>query len=124
VPFAFDDHRLTPQGKETLNALAADLAQQPYAYIHIIGYADAIGPETYNLDLAQRRAETVAAYLAQQPPVDRDKLRVLSLGVAVPVAETTTRDGRAHNRHVESACTACTGSSSGTSDYLRAHTWG
>jgi OOP family OmpA-OmpF porin len=101
VPFAFDDHRVTPQGKATLDALAADLAQQPYTYIQIIGYADAIGPKTYNLDLARRRAETVAAYLAQQPAVDRDKLRVLSLGEAVPVAETTTRDGRAHNRRVE-----------------------
>ena len=50
---------------------------------------------------ARRRVETVAAYLAQQPTVDRDKFRVLSLGEAVPVAETTTRDGRAHNRRVE-----------------------
>ena len=60
-----------------------------------------VGPKTYNLDLARRRAETVAAYLAQQPSVDRDKLRVLSLGEAVPVGETTTRDGRAHHRRVE-----------------------
>jgi outer membrane protein OmpA-like peptidoglycan-associated protein len=101
VPFAFDDHRLTPQGKATLDALAADLAQQPYEYIQIIRHADAVGPETYNLALARRRVETVAAYLAQQPTVNREKLRVLSLGVAVPVAETTTRDGRAHNRCVE-----------------------
>jgi len=101
VHFAFDDHRLTPQGKATLDALAADLAQQPYAYIQIIGHADAVGPETYNLDLARRRAEMVAAYLAQQPTVDRDKLRVLSLGEAVPVAENTSANARAHNRRVE-----------------------
>jgi hypothetical protein len=50
---------------------------------------------------ARPRAETVGAYLAQQPTVDRDKLRVLSLGEAVPVAETTTGDGRVHNRRVE-----------------------
>jgi OOP family OmpA-OmpF porin len=101
VHFAFDDHRLTPEGKATLDALAADLAQQPYAYIQIIGHADGIGPETYNLDLARRRAEMVAAYLAQKPTVDRDKLRVLSLGKAIPVAENTTSKARAHNRRVE-----------------------
>jgi len=101
VRFAFNDSRLMKDSRATLDALAVDLAHRPHAYIQIIGHADAIGPETYNLDLARRRAETVAAYLAQKPTVDRDKLRVLSLGEAVPVAENTTSEGRAHNRRVE-----------------------
>lgn len=51
--------------------------------------------------IARRRAETVAASLPQPPIVNRGKLRVLSLGKAVPVAEDTTPDGRGENRRVE-----------------------
>ena len=70
----------------------------------ITGYTDSIGTEEYNLDLSKRRAEAVAAILAQARPDLR--LTVSGRGEAHPVASNGTPEhddpaGRARNRRVE-----------------------
>ncbi|WP_425231097.1 OmpA family protein [Sphingomonas sp.] len=63
VYFNFNSSSLTPAAKTKLNTLAASLRSNHVSAVRIVGYADIIGTESYNLRLSQKRANTVAAYL-------------------------------------------------------------
>lgn len=66
--FAFDSAALSPQAKASLNALAVCLISGPgkNERLALVGHADPRGDEEYNLGLGQRRASSVANYLAKQ----------------------------------------------------------
>jgi outer membrane protein OmpA-like peptidoglycan-associated protein len=53
-----------------------------------------------NLELSQKRADAVKAYLAKKG-VDASKLVAKGFGQTVPVADNATAAGRAKNRRVE-----------------------
>jgi len=59
--FAFDSAELQPS--EILQKLVTLLKRNPKATFTIEGYTDSIGSEEYNLDLSQRRADSVKQYL-------------------------------------------------------------
>ncbi len=67
VPVQFETGlaSLTPQGIAAVTDISAYLKQTPHQRLVIIGHTDPRGSEAYNLDLSARRAQTVAAYLAQ-----------------------------------------------------------
>lgn len=64
--FEFDQAELTQAGRDQLNRIAEAAASAEDPSIQITGYADPIGPEQYNLDLSERRAESVKAYLVER----------------------------------------------------------
>jgi outer membrane protein OmpA-like peptidoglycan-associated protein len=59
--FAFDSAELQPS--EILQKLVTLLKRNPKATFTIEGYTDSIGTPEYNLDLSQRRADSVKQYL-------------------------------------------------------------
>jgi outer membrane protein OmpA-like peptidoglycan-associated protein len=59
--FAFDSAELQPS--EILQKLVTLIKRNPKATFAIEGYTDSIGTPEYNLDLSQRRAESVKEYL-------------------------------------------------------------
>jgi outer membrane protein OmpA-like peptidoglycan-associated protein len=67
VHFAFDDATVREQDQEALNRFAK-VAQKYYpgSLITVEGFADPAGSARYNLDLSQRRAESVKDYLSSQ----------------------------------------------------------
>ena len=68
VNFPFDSDGLTEAAKDNLDQFAAALRDPRLEgrKFEIDGYADATGAEPYNLDLSQRRAASVVAYLASK----------------------------------------------------------
>jgi outer membrane protein OmpA-like peptidoglycan-associated protein len=66
----------------------------------IEGYSDDTGPESENVDLSQRRADAVAAYLVNRG-VLRERITVRGLGSRNPASREDTDRGRALNRRVE-----------------------
>ncbi|MES2604440.1 MAG: outer membrane beta-barrel protein [Pseudomonadota bacterium] len=62
--FDFDRDTLKPAGKAELDDLITALGDVDYDLINVTGHTDRIGTEEYNLDLSQRRADTVKDYLA------------------------------------------------------------
>jgi outer membrane protein OmpA-like peptidoglycan-associated protein len=76
--FAFDSAELQPS--ETLQKLITLLKRNPKASFTIEGYADAIGAPEYNLDLSQRRAESVRQYLVEILGIDPAKIRAHGYG--------------------------------------------
>lgn len=66
--FNFDSATLRPEGQAQLNKLAEKIGkhQDDIAAIKVDGYTDRLGSYAYNMDLSQRRANSVRSYLITQ----------------------------------------------------------
>ncbi|HHO68620.1 MAG TPA: OmpA family protein [Gammaproteobacteria bacterium] len=100
VSFDFDSASLKPAFLPTLDKVAAILQRYPRTTVTIIGHTDNIGPEAYNQQLSERRARSVADYLADRG-VDPARLRIVGRGETQPRASNATAAGRQLNRRVE-----------------------
>ncbi|MFG6178816.1 OmpA family protein [Halomonas sp. THAF12] len=100
VNFEFDSATLTMGAEGILDGVADKLRANQNVRVRIEGHTDSMGPEGYNKDLSQRRADSVADYLASQG-VDRNRMRTIGYGESQPVASNDTDAGRAQNRRVE-----------------------
>jgi OOP family OmpA-OmpF porin len=67
----------------------------------IIGHTDSVGPEEYNQKLSLRRAEAVRDFVLRKYEVDPNIIKVSGKGESEPVADNSTKAGRAKNRRVE-----------------------
>lgn len=68
VQFEFDSSELTSEAKENLREFVGSLNQDNLAAVEVAikGYTDTTGPEEYNQDLAERRAEAVKNFLEEE----------------------------------------------------------
>jgi OOP family OmpA-OmpF porin len=105
VDFEFNSLRLTEPAQETLDEVATALAKQPEMQVEIQGYTDSIGADAYNLNLSQKRADAVKAYLVGKG-LNSSALTAKGYGKSDPIASNATRDGRAQNRRVAFAVTS------------------
>ena len=84
----------------TLDEIATILKANPtWGRLRIAGHADATGSVAENLELSQKRAESVRDYLVEQGVVP-DRLEAVGFGDDRPVDDNETADGRAANRRV------------------------
>lgn len=100
VTFASGSANLQPSARENLAKLAGIIAAHPSLKLDIEGYTDSTGKDETNLDLSQKRAEAVQAYLTEQG-IPAGSLTAKGFGKESPVAPNDTPDGRARNRRVE-----------------------
>ncbi|MCE3250685.1 MAG: hypothetical protein K0R41_4510 [Geminicoccaceae bacterium] len=63
VFFDFDRAELNPSAESTLTEIITDIKDRELGGITVGGHADTAGPPDYNMQLSQRRANTVAAEL-------------------------------------------------------------
>jgi outer membrane protein OmpA-like peptidoglycan-associated protein len=66
----------------------------------IEGHTDNVGSDTLNLNLSQRRAQSVLNYLVSKN-IDASRLRAKGFGESKPIATNATPLGRAKNRRVD-----------------------
>ena len=64
-------------------------SDHPAINVRVEGHTDTDGDDAHNLDLSQRRAESVVAYLAKQG-IDRARLTAQGFGETQPIADNTT----------------------------------
>lgn len=106
IQFEFDSAVLTSADKAVLDdayvklAPYKELLQKELSHLEITGFTDTSGPEAYNQQLSERRANSVADYMASKGS-DRGRMIVKGMGEANPVADNGTRAGRISNRRVE-----------------------
>jgi len=100
VLFDFDKSNLKPEAIRQLQVVLQALREQPGLQTHIVGHTDSVGSDAYNMGLSQRRANSVATYLAQQG-VPRQSITTDFRGKREPIASNATAAGRAQNRRVE-----------------------
>jgi len=100
VNFEVDKAELTPDSLAVLDKVAASLRDWPEVKVEIGGHTDASGSAAHNLDLSQRRAESVKAYLVSKG-IDPSRLTAKGYGKTKPIADNKTKEGKAKNRRVE-----------------------
>jgi len=83
-----------------LDSIAIILKEYEKTNVEIVGHTDSVGDDASNQLLSERRANSVASYFRSQA-VDSFRLRAVGYGERYPVANNTTKTGRAQNRRVE-----------------------
>ena len=100
ITFATDSAQISSGFYNSLNQLAASFRQYDQNTVEIVGHTDNTGSYQHNMNLSQRRAQSVADYLiAQGTPAQR--IFVRGVGPDQPVASNATAQGRQENRRVE-----------------------
>jgi len=84
VLFEFDSATLKDSGKKKLDEIAQSAQGADVDRVRIVGHADRIGSDQYNLDLSQRRAQSVKEYLAQSGAA-ADRVDAEGVGKSDPV---------------------------------------
>lgn len=100
VSFATDSAELQSPVQPVLDQVAATLVEYGKTVIEVAGHTDSAGSEAHNQQLSERRANSVAAYLAAHG-VAQSRIVTIGAGKAYPVATNDTEAGRAANRRVE-----------------------
>jgi len=98
--FDFDDYSLKQESYPELNRLLDYLKTIQFNKIIIEGHTDDIGDDAYNLNLSQKRAQSVANYLISKG-ISKSKIHTEGYGAKKPLAPNTTEENRALNRRVE-----------------------
>jgi len=100
INFDFNSDNLREDATPVLQDIQAVLEAKPDMNLRIEGHTDALGADTYNEDLSQRRAQSVVNWLVSNG-IDAVRLEAKGMGETQPVADNGTKEGRAENRRVE-----------------------
>lgn len=92
--------KIKPESEPALTEVLNFLNAQPTVSLGIEGHTDAQGSDTYNLDLSQRRAQSVVSWLTSHGIV-ATRLTAMGYGKTKAVSDNATPQGRALNRRVE-----------------------
>ena len=97
VLFDYDRSEVRPGEVSGLDNFAGKLEGRAYDRLEIVGHADRIGGEAYNLALSRRRAEAVRDYLAGKG-VEAKRVRAEAVGETEPVTGETCKNLGPANR--------------------------
>lgn len=100
VHFNSDSAVLTSEAKSILDGALAAIKANPSSQLSVEGHTDSRASDSYNLDLSQRRAQSVVDYLVSKG-VSSSRLSPVGKGESSPIASNDTREGRHQNRRVE-----------------------
>jgi outer membrane protein OmpA-like peptidoglycan-associated protein len=101
VFFANNRDTVLARSNRVLNAVVEALQASPeIQHVSIEGHTDDAGDDARNLDLSQRRATSVMAWLVRHG-IAANRLEAHGFGETHPIAPNTDATGRAQNRRVE-----------------------
>ncbi len=100
ITFDVAKDQLRPEFTGTLDSVALVFQKFDQTLVNVNGHTDSDGADSYNQQLSQRRANSVASYLSNQG-VSRARMIVVGYGETQPVASNDTQAGKAANRRVE-----------------------
>jgi outer membrane protein OmpA-like peptidoglycan-associated protein len=102
VLFATGSAELTPEAIQTLNDLGRALTDPSLAAyrFRIEGHTDTVGSREFNKALSDRRAATVAEYLAGKFRMDRSRLQPVGMGEDGLLVPTPDQTPEPRNRRV------------------------
>jgi OOP family OmpA-OmpF porin len=100
IHFDFDKADLKVGSEKVLTEMVKLMKDNLDLAVEIQGHTDNVGGQDYNLDLSEKRAQTVKAFLSLYG-VETNRMTVKGYGFGQPVASNDTEEGRALNRRVE-----------------------
>src|SRR5205807_2587304 len=80
--FQYDSAELQASSVEQLQKLGTLIRRNPKAIFSIEGYTDAFGSYEYNLDLSQRRADSVKNYLVSVMGINSEQVQARGYGAS------------------------------------------
>jgi peptidoglycan-associated lipoprotein len=93
VYFAFDDASVQPSERDRLAANVACIEKTKGKTVYLIGHTDTSGTEEYNIALSERRAQSVADYMARLG-TDPARMQVVPKGETEPTGLGDDKDRR------------------------------
>ncbi len=107
VQFDFDKATIKPQYFKILTEFGDFLRNYPEHTVNLEGHTCNMGSEKYNMKLAQRRADSVRAFLLKNfTNIDPARLTSIPYGLTKPIGDNKTKEGREQNRRVFATFTA------------------
>lgn len=100
VLFASNKSDLLPAAMAALDNVVTAIKSDPSRNVTINGYTDSQGARAYNMDLSQKRADSVRNYFVSHG-IAPETVKAVGYGPDQPIADNGTADGRANNRRVE-----------------------
>lgn len=99
----FDTNKadIKPESESTLEQIARLLKDNPKMKLMVVGHTDTVGTFAFNMDLSQKRANSVVNALVNRHGSDKNRLVPVGVSFACPVGSNRTEVGRAKNRRVE-----------------------
>jgi len=98
VKFATNSADLLPESIPVLDGAVATLKRYPEVNIEVAGHTDDRGADAHNMQLSERRAESVLKYLKDNGVTNL--LTSRGYGETEPIASNATDEGRRQNRRV------------------------
>jgi outer membrane protein OmpA-like peptidoglycan-associated protein len=98
--FASGQSQLRPEARDNLGRVTEFLGRNTGRQILIEGHTDDRGSANLNQVLSQRRAEAVLSALVQEG-IPADQMTAIGRGMAQPIADNASAEGRARNRRVD-----------------------
>ena len=98
--FELGGSTLSAEGKAEVADMVAKFEGKTVDSVVIAGYTDDSGDASFNQQLSEKRAEAVKAELVANG-ANPDKITTVGYGEASPIADNSSREGRAKNRRVE-----------------------
>ncbi len=100
ITFKTGSYNLRDDFYPALNSVGEVLAKYADTTLRITGHTDNTGSQALNQTLSERRAGSVADYLATRA-VERSRMLVQGMGYDQPIADNSSEQGRSQNRRVE-----------------------
>ncbi len=102
VNFKAGSYVLSPESKTILDAIATQAKTEKGYVIEVAGHASADGKLDINRKLSRERADAVIQYLVETHNIPQRRIAsTFGYGIAQPVADNTTKEGREQNRRVD-----------------------
>ena len=101
IEFDIDRALIRPEYRDEVAKVGDFMKKYPTTTAVIEGHSDNVGTYNHNLELSQRRAESVVTYLVENFGIDRSRLVAKGYGFSRPVADNATDEGRQKNRRIE-----------------------
>ena len=98
--FETDSYLLKDESIAELKKIYELLNLNPSVKIEVGGHTDNVGSTSYNLTLSENRARSVAQYLIGKG-IESKRITWKGYGLAKPISDNATEDGRAENRRTE-----------------------
>ena len=100
INFENDSYKIDSASDANVQKFADFLNMYKNYSAKIVGYTDSRASAKHNQKLSQNRANAVKALLVKKG-VSADKVSVSGMGEANPIADNSTKEGRAENRRIE-----------------------